>query len=225
MTAAMPTAMPSSVRKLRSRCAVMARQAKWMESTGRIIAMPSAWPATRPGRAVQPGGPATRRTGCRDQRRAQSGNRRPVRRVGRVYRIQLADDGRSRMAQRETEHGPGQRQHRRFGEEGRTDRPAGSAERLEQPDLRGALRPETSITFITRMPATARLIAAIPATASVSVPSSLSKVASTASCVMTVSVLLVLMPFLDDAGDLRFRQLDGFATRWPRRECGTGYCC
>ncbi len=46
---------------------------------------------------------------------------------------------------------------------------------------------DTSITFITRMPATARLIAAMPATPSVSVPSSLSKVASIASCVMTVT--------------------------------------
>ena len=46
---------------------------------------------------------------------------------------------------------------------------------------------DTSITFMTSMPATARLIAAMPATASVSAPSRRSKVASTASCVMTVT--------------------------------------
>ncbi len=46
---------------------------------------------------------------------------------------------------------------------------------------------DTSITFMTRIPATARLMAAIPATPSVSAPSSLSKVASTASWVMTVT--------------------------------------
>ena len=40
---------------------------------------------------------------------------------------------------------------------------------------------ETSITFITRMPATARLMAAMPATATVSVPRRRSKVARTAS--------------------------------------------
>ena len=41
MTAAMPTAMPSSVRKLRRRCAVIARSASVMPSR-RIIASPSA---------------------------------------------------------------------------------------------------------------------------------------------------------------------------------------
>ncbi len=45
----------------------------------------------------------------------------------------------------------------------------------------------TNITFITRMPATARLIAAMPPTARVRAPSSRSKVASTASWVMTVT--------------------------------------
>ncbi|EXI78938.1 MAG: hypothetical protein AW10_02579 [Candidatus Accumulibacter appositus] len=46
---------------------------------------------------------------------------------------------------------------------------------------------ETSITFITRMPATARLMAAMPATARVIVPSRRSKVARTASWVMIVT--------------------------------------
>ena len=46
---------------------------------------------------------------------------------------------------------------------------------------------DTSITFITRMPATARLMAAMPATPRVSAPSSLSKVASIASWVITVT--------------------------------------
>ena len=43
-----------------------------------------------------------------------------------------------------------------------------------------------SITFMIKIPATARLIAAIPATVSVSVVKILSKVESRASCVMTV---------------------------------------
>ncbi len=45
----------------------------------------------------------------------------------------------------------------------------------------------TSITFMIRMPATTRLIDAMPASVSVSAVRMPSKVASTASCVMTVT--------------------------------------
>jgi hypothetical protein len=60
--------------------------------------------------------------------------------VGRPgNRVQLADERRARLPQHETEHGAGDREHRRFGQEGVADRRAGGAERLEQADFGAAL--------------------------------------------------------------------------------------
>jgi hypothetical protein len=69
----------------------------------------------------------------------ESGDHRPVGRVGRERRVELADQRRAALPEQVTEERAGQREHCRFGQEGVADGRPGRAERLEQADLGGAL--------------------------------------------------------------------------------------
>jgi hypothetical protein len=73
------------------------------------------------------------------QRRSEPCQHRPIRRVGRESRIQLANHRGTHLPQTKTNQGAGQGQHASFGQKQQADIAARSAQRFEQTDFRGAL--------------------------------------------------------------------------------------
>jgi hypothetical protein len=161
ITAAMPTAMPSRVRKLRRRWAVMARRASCRESARACSVLHQGL------HRIEPGGAAAGMTpNSRPVPSAVPGRRSPPSPADRPER-----PGRPGAARRRRAGRAGSRAGRRprTASPLRRGRPGGWCAPVAPSALSRPISPvrwvtATSMTFITRMPATARLIAAMPAT-------------------------------------------------------------